>query len=72
MTICKDSRKKTPLRRRGKTCESCGQAFICNEGGCWCDALELAHPALAALRMQYRDCLCEECLKSIVTSHSLR
>jgi hypothetical protein len=71
MTIWKIPRRKTPPKRQTKTCESCGQAFICNQGGCWCDALELAYPALEALRMKYRECLCEECLKFIVTSQSL-
>jgi hypothetical protein len=71
MTIWEGCRKRTLVRRRGKASESCGQAFICNEGECWCDALELAYPVLEALRMKYRDCLCEKCLKSIFTSQSL-
>ena len=70
MTIWKASPQKTSPRRRVKTCESCGKAFVCHQGGCWCDALKLAHPTLEALQMKYQDCLCEDCLKSVVISPS--
>jgi Cysteine-rich CWC len=58
----------TEIGKKFKTCESCGKVFVCHEDGCWCDALKLTHPTIEALRMKYRDCLCEECLKALVTS----
>jgi hypothetical protein len=53
------------LRKKVKTCESCGKVFVCRQGGCWCDALKLTHLTIEALRIKYQDCLCEECLKAL-------
>jgi len=53
--------------RRGKKkiCESCGREFLCYEGDCWCDGIEVKSAIARALRDQHQDCLCETCLKGI-------
>jgi|GEM_PF-784036 len=50
-----------------KTCESCGATFLCQQGACWCDAVELRPDALERLQSEYRDCLCEACLKAVAS-----
>lgn len=62
--------RNAPAERREKTCESCGRAFLCNAGSCWCDSVPLDPAALSALRAKYRDCLCEACLKVAANSRS--
>lgn len=48
-----------------KVCESCGKAFPCNPGNCWCDRIEPLPEASRAERDQFKDCLCEECLRAL-------
>ncbi len=50
-----------------KTCESCGATFLCQQGACWCDAVELRPDALERLQSEYSDCLCEACLRAIAS-----
>lgn len=50
-----------------KTCESCGATFLCQQGACWCDAVELRPDALERLQSEYSDCLCEACLKALAS-----
>ena len=45
-----------------KLCESCGTAFECRAGACWCDEVPLTDQVRAELRARYRDCLCPPCL----------
>ncbi len=54
-----------------KICESCGQLFLCEEGGCWCDAIDLSQTALETIHEKYKDCLCEACLKAIATGKKI-
>src|SRR5436190_22708499 len=49
---------------REKTCESCGKAFECQAGGCWCDDVKLNGATRIALGLRYVDCLCPTCLKA--------
>ncbi len=56
---------------REKICESCGNVFLCNEGECWCEAVELGNAALRTMQQDYQDCLCETCLRAIATRQDL-
>ena len=48
-----------------KNCSKCGKAFnCCNEvPGCWCENVQLDQKALDALKNEFDNCLCSECLK---------
>jgi hypothetical protein len=48
-------------------CESCGIEFSCgaNAGKCWCFDVELKPEILVDLRVNFKDCLCQECLREI-------
>ncbi len=48
------------------TCESCGKEFFCGAetGKCWCFEVDLAKESLAKLREDFKNCLCEDCLRS--------
>lgn len=48
-------------------CESCGEEFSCgaNIRKCWCFEVELKTETLADLREDFKNCLCEDCLKKI-------
>jgi len=50
-----------------KICESCGKKFSCgvSVGKCWCFAVELKAETLAELRENFKNCLCQDCLKKI-------
>ena len=52
------------MQTRDLTCESCGKAFVCGEGGrdggCWCMDLP---PVLALPREENTDCLCPDCME---------
>lgn len=51
-----------PLRT--KTCEACGDAFMCRTAsGCWCEEVDLPPGRAAALSGCYDDCLCPACLE---------
>ncbi len=52
-----------------KKCESCGKEFACGmQDGkpCWCAEL----PALDKLPENFSDCLCPECLKTLLARES--
>lgn len=55
---------------KNKTCESCGTVFPCQPGSCWCDNVDLSDEALRKLEKEYKDCLCEKCLKDSVSCGS--
>lgn len=59
----KKSRMVPTVKR--KRCGSCGVVFLCKEGACWCDEIELDLAALEAIEKKYEDCLCETCLKAV-------
>ena len=48
-------------------CESCGEEFSCgaNVEKCWCFEVELKAETLADLREDFKNCLCQDCLKKI-------
>jgi len=48
-------------------CESCGKEFSCgaNIGKCWCFDVELKAETLEKLREDFKNCLCQNCLKQI-------
>jgi hypothetical protein len=49
-----------------KRCPKCSATFDCGGLlGCWCWKVKLDRPALAALKQQYDDCLCPQCLGQI-------
>jgi hypothetical protein len=53
-------------------CESCGEEFSCgvNVGNCWCFAVELKGEILTQLRENFKDCLCENCLRKLATNNT--
>jgi len=48
-------------------CESCGKEFSCGmkAGSCWCFELELKEETLEDLREDFKNCLCQDCLKKV-------
>lgn len=52
---------------KNKNCESCGKDFFCGaeSGNCRCFELKLDFTTLENLRKDYKDCLCEDCLKKV-------
>ncbi len=49
-----------------KRCSKCGEPFRCGGlVGCWCRDVELDKGTLAALKEQYDDCLCPDCLRAL-------
>ncbi|MGI8555812.1 MAG: cysteine-rich CWC family protein [Pyrinomonadaceae bacterium] len=45
-------------------CEVCGKEFSCGAktGKCWCFEIEVAAEDLTALKKDFKNCLCKECL----------
>ncbi|MBA3631287.1 MAG: cysteine-rich CWC family protein [Acidobacteria bacterium] len=54
------------------TCESCGKEFSCGAkvGKCWCFEVELKNEALAQLRENFKNCLCENCLENLAANYT--
>lgn len=54
-----------PDRRPPRSCEACGQPFVCGASvkGCWCFQIKLSTEVREQLRAQYKDCLCSDCLQ---------
>jgi Cysteine-rich CWC len=52
---------------RKRTCEACGDEFICGVSlsGCWCSEIELTDEIRRDLRSKYTDCLCRRCLERL-------
>lgn len=50
-----------------KTCESCGQVFECRGYQCWCGKVGITDPQMDWIAARYKDCLCSNCLRKIVT-----
>lgn len=48
-------------------CESCGKEFSCgaHTEKCWCFAVELKPETLAELREDFKNCLCQDCLRQV-------
>jgi hypothetical protein len=62
MTECADS--TSPQEQKLKTCEACGQQFLCKaiSAGCWCEEIHLTAEARQEISRRHRDCLCRNCL----------
>jgi hypothetical protein len=62
MTACAES--TSPEQQKVKTCEACGQQFLCKAmaAGCWCEEIHLTAAARQEISRRYRDCLCRNCL----------
>lgn len=58
--------KPTEPKPISKICEACGKEFSCTSesGNCWCFELKLNVETLVELKTNYKNCLCQECLKS--------
>lgn len=55
--------KKEPEKETNRVCPRCGEGFHCDEAeGCWCEKISLDRATLRFLRMNYIDCLCQNCL----------
>jgi hypothetical protein len=59
----------TPVVRQ-KCCPSCGTAFDCCAGGCWCDDVPLSGEMRTALRERFADCLCPAWLRTVGQSRA--
>src|SRR5260370_39417801 len=62
MTACADP--TSPEQQKLKTCEACGQQFLCKAmaAGCWCEEIHLTPAAREEISRCHRDCLCRNCL----------
>lgn len=63
-----------PSRREARTCEGCGQPFVCGASlkGCWCFEIKLGASARQRLRERYKDCLCRACLMRFTEEEALQ
>ncbi len=54
-------------------CESCGKEFSCgvNVGKCWCFEVEVDKKTLAQLREDYKNCLCNDCLRKLQSEEKI-
>lgn len=48
-----------------KTCERCGQAFVCGGYRCWCGNLGITESQMDWIAARYQDCLCSDCLGQV-------
>ncbi|WP_447980199.1 cysteine-rich CWC family protein [Candidatus Nitrospira bockiana] len=48
-----------------KRCEHCGQAFLCGQYGCWCNAVSVTEAQYEWIAVRYRECLCPTCLGNV-------
>ncbi|MCB9384007.1 MAG: cysteine-rich CWC family protein [Bryobacterales bacterium] len=54
------------LQGAEQSCEACGSTFTCGpflKGGCWCMREKVSAETRAALKAQYKRCLCPDCLR---------
>jgi dihydroneopterin aldolase len=50
-------------RNYQKTCARCQKGFLChNNASCWCHGYTLSDKVDASLKLDYKGCLCENCL----------
>jgi len=51
-----------------KKCSKCNAEFTCNDSGnsCWCNNHELTKEQLVALKENYDNCLCEQCILQFI------
>lgn len=56
----------TPEPSIKKICEVCKKEFNCSaeSGICWCFDINLPDSTLAELNAEFKNCLCENCLKA--------
>jgi hypothetical protein len=56
-----------PNKAGALTCESCGAEFTCNAGQetCWCFDVKAAPENLTALKENFNNCLCRDCLEKM-------
>jgi dihydroneopterin aldolase len=60
-------RKRKNYTDRSIKCSKCGEEFKCKpQGGCWCNKYELTPNQLQEIKDNYEDCLCEECVISLL------
>lgn len=48
-----------------KTCESCGQVFVCGGYQCWCGKVGITESQMDWIAVRFEDCLCSLCLEKI-------
>jgi len=49
-----------------KICGQCRQPFSCGqEGGCWCNEVQLSRDQLAWIKARFDNCLCPRCLRAV-------
>jgi hypothetical protein len=50
-------------------CESCGGEFGCgaNSEGCWCAEINLGEEARQELKVNFKSCLCRNCLENYIS-----
>ena len=50
-------------RNYQKTCARCQKGFLChNNASCWCHGYTVSDKVAASLKLDYKGCLCENCL----------
>ncbi len=56
-----------PSKAGKLACESCGAEFTCNAGQehCWCSEVNVSPENLTALKENFNNCLCRECLEKL-------
>jgi hypothetical protein len=50
---------------RDLKCEACGNDFVCGVSlkGCWCADVKVSDETRTAMRAQFKECLCKDCLE---------
>ena len=63
--------KTIAIGGRTVKCEACGNNFTCGASlkGCWCAEIKLTDQHRDAMKAQYSDCLCRDCLEKQI-AHS--
>jgi len=61
-TASEDSQSRAAAN---EDCSSCGEAFHCQPGNCWCDQLHLTRQALLEMQSRFDRCLCPNCLQAV-------
>lgn len=51
-----------------KKCPRCNKEFECKHSAdCWCSKYTLTYKLIECLKNNYNDCLCEDCLRSLIS-----
>lgn len=57
------------MKKTLKQCPRCKATFECmHSKGCWCSKYSLTEELNSYLKENYKDCLCENCLKELSNS----